>query len=54
VIASIDGQSVSDPSQVSSIVDARRAGDTIKLQVLRGGQSLGITVRLGLRPAHVP
>jgi putative serine protease PepD len=54
VIASIDGRSVSDPSQVSSIVGARRAGDTIKLQVLRGGQSLGIAVRLGLRPAHVP
>jgi putative serine protease PepD len=54
VIASIDGQGVSDPSQVATLVDAHRPGDTVHLQVLRGGQGVDVAVRLGVRPAHVP
>jgi putative serine protease PepD len=54
VIETIDGQPVADPSAVSTLVGARHAGDRMQVQVLRGGQSLSIGVRLGVRPAHVP
>jgi len=54
VVVAIDGVRVIDPADVSRIVNAQRAGDTISLRVQRGGQEIPIRVRLGVRPASTP
>ncbi|HJW10113.1 MAG TPA: trypsin-like peptidase domain-containing protein [Holophagaceae bacterium] len=49
VITTIDGQVVRDPDELVNAVSARRAGETIKLGVLRDGKTLTLTATLGDR-----
>ena len=54
VIARIDGRSVDEPEDVSDAVSARRPGDQIEIEVVRGGERRSITVELDKRPQRTP
>jgi serine protease Do len=51
VITAVDGQLVHSPDEVVAAVSGRRAGDTIKLTILRDGKKLTLTATLGDRKA---
>ncbi|MBV9255965.1 MAG: PDZ domain-containing protein, partial [Actinobacteria bacterium] len=51
VITSLDGKSVSQASDVATIVQARKPGDKLDLKYERNGDSHTATVTLGSRPA---
>jgi putative serine protease PepD len=54
VVTKIDGQAVTDPSELSSAVNAKAVGDHIKLTVRRNGNEQDIDVALAARPAQTP
>jgi putative serine protease PepD len=54
VITEIDGQPVSSAADVSRIVNGKQPGDTLDIQVDRGGQPVSIAATLDNRPAHTP
>jgi putative serine protease PepD len=54
VVTKIDGQPVTDPSELSSAVNAKAVGDHIKLTVRRNGAEQQIDVALQARPATTP
>jgi putative serine protease PepD len=54
VVTKIDGQAVTDPSELSSAVNAKAVGDHIKLTVRRNGAEQQIDVALQARPATTP
>jgi putative serine protease PepD len=54
VVTKIDGQPVTDPSELSSAVNSKAVGDTITLTVRRNGAEQDITVKLQSRPATTP
>jgi S1-C subfamily serine protease len=47
LIVSIDGQQVTDPQDISSIMDRHQAGDTISVTVLRGRRQMTVKLILG-------
>jgi len=47
LIISVDGQDVQDQQQLSRIMNAHRAGDTVKVTVYRGKRRMEVTVVLG-------
>jgi S1-C subfamily serine protease len=47
LIVAIDGQDVSDPSEVSAIMDKHQAGDTVNVTLYRGKRQLTLKVVLG-------
>jgi len=47
LIISVDGQDVQDQQQLSRIMNAHRAGDTVKASVYRGKRRMEVTVVLG-------
>jgi putative serine protease PepD len=47
VIISVDGSSVTSPSEVQSAVRSKKAGDSIELEVESGGKQRTVTVELG-------
>lgn len=49
VITSVDGQPVDSPDDLVSAISSRRAGDTVKLGVVRKGKDMTFTVTLGDR-----
>jgi serine protease Do len=49
VITSVDGQDVRDPDELVNAVSARRAGEAVKLGILREGKSMTLTATLGDR-----
>lgn len=53
VVIAIGGKDVSSPDDVRAAVDARQPGDTVTVQVRRGGQTRTFDVELGERPAQV-
>jgi putative serine protease PepD len=54
VIASVDGNPVAGPDDVSEAVSNHQPGDEIEVEVIRGGQRRTITVTLDSRPRHTP
>ncbi len=50
LIVAIDGQQVTDPQDISAIMDKHQAGDTVNVTVLRGRREL--TFKLTLGQAH--
>jgi putative serine protease PepD len=54
VVTSVDGQSITDPSQLSSAINRKAPGDHVTLTVDRNGQPKDIDVTLQPRPAKVP
>lgn len=51
VISQVDGQAVTSPDELVAAVSGRRAGETIKLTVLRDGKTLTLMATLGDRKA---
>ena len=51
VITSVDGQAVNSPDDLVSAIASRRAGDTVKLGVIRKGKAMTFSVTLGDRKA---
>ncbi len=47
MIVAIDGQQVTDPQDISAIMDRHQAGDTVTVTVLRGRKQMNIKVTLG-------
>ncbi len=47
LIVAIDGQQVTDPQDISAIMDRHQAGDTITVTILRGRKQMNIKVTLG-------
>ena len=50
VITSVGGKSVEDSTALSSLVDAHKVGDQVKVDVTRNGAKKSLTVKLGQRP----
>ena len=51
VITAVDDQAVRSPDDLVAIVSGRRAGDTVKLAVIRDGKTISLTATLGDRKA---
>ncbi len=51
-IVSIDGDRVSESSDVADTVADNEPGDSVRVEIRRGGQERTLTVRLGTRPAR--
>jgi S1-C subfamily serine protease len=54
VIKKIDGRPVKSMDDVVAVVDAKKPGDTVTLQVIRSGSTRTVTVTLGQRPSQAP
>ena len=54
VIKKIDGRNVKSMDDVVAVVDAKKPGDSVTLQVIRGGNTRNVTVKLGQRPSQAP
>ncbi len=50
IIRAIDGTRVKSSEDVADIIGTKRPGDSVKLDVLRGGKPKSATVKLGKRP----
>jgi putative serine protease PepD len=51
VITAIDGQKITTSEGLQRAIDAKQPGDTISIEVWRGGDSRTIQVKLGTRPS---
>jgi len=51
VILVFDGQKIDQDHSLSSMLFNRKAGETVKLSILREGKSIQVTVTLGVRPS---
>jgi putative serine protease PepD len=49
-IVALGGTTVTDAADLGAAVDARHAGDEVKVELKRGGDAKTITVKLGTRP----
>jgi S1-C subfamily serine protease len=47
LIIGIDGQQVTDPQDISAIMDRHQAGDTVSVTILRGRKQMTIKLILG-------
>ncbi len=47
LIVAIDGQQVTDPQDISAIMDKHQAGDTISVSILRGRKQMTLKLILG-------
>jgi len=52
LVRKVDGQPIKDGSELTRQVSRFHAGDTIRLEILRDGQTRTISVRSGLRPSE--
>lgn len=50
VIRKIDGEPVKDNQELLAMIASRKPGETVKLEVLRGGDTMKINVKLATRP----
>ena len=50
LIVAIDGQQITDPQDISSVMDKHQAGDTVSVTILRGRRQM--TLKLILGEAH--
>jgi S1-C subfamily serine protease len=51
VIKSVGGKRITDPTQLSTVVSAKKPGDQTTVIVTRDGSSQTVQVTLGTRPA---
>ena len=51
VITEVDGQAVEGADALRRVIDSHRPGDTVKLTVVRDGDSRTVDVKLGKRPS---
>jgi S1-C subfamily serine protease len=47
LIVAIDGQQVTDPEDISALMDKHQAGDTISVTVVRGKKQMTLKLILG-------
>ncbi len=47
LIVAIDGQQVTDPQDISAMMDKHQAGDTISVTILRGKRQITLRLMLG-------
>jgi S1-C subfamily serine protease len=47
LIVAIDGQEITDPQDINSIMDKHQAGDTISITILRGRRQMTVKLTLG-------
>ncbi|MBA3359356.1 MAG: PDZ domain-containing protein, partial [Thermoleophilaceae bacterium] len=52
VITAVDGEKVTQPSDVAAAVASKAVGDEVELEVYRGDRKRTVTVKLGERPAN--
>ena len=52
VIVAVDGARVQEPGDLADLVSFKQPGQTVKLRVLRGGNTRTVSVKLGERPAN--
>jgi S1-C subfamily serine protease len=52
VITAVDGEPVTGMDDVIAAVNTKQAGDEVTLQIERDGESQGVAVELGERPAQ--
>jgi S1-C subfamily serine protease len=53
VVIAVDGKPVFQNNDLSELIALHKPGDTVKLDILRGGQHAQVDVTLGSRPADV-
>ena len=53
IVVRIDGEEVASSDDVSAIVDAKRPGDRVKIEVIREGDRETLDVELGKRPEQL-
>ena len=53
VILSIDGQKVASTDDLQNALDDKKPGQTVEVEVLRGGQKVTVPLRLSERPAEL-
>jgi S1-C subfamily serine protease len=53
VVVAVDGKPVFQNNDLSELIAAHKPGDTVTLEVLRGGDKADVDVKLGSRPADV-
>jgi putative serine protease PepD len=51
-VVSVDGQPVSEPGDVTDALDGHEPGDSVEVEVERGGTREQLDVTLGTRPAN--
>jgi putative serine protease PepD len=51
VVVSVDGQAVSEPGDVTDALDGSEPGDSVEVEVERGGRRERLDITLGTRPA---
>jgi S1-C subfamily serine protease len=54
VIVAVDGRPVSSTEQLIETIDSFSPGQTVTLEIRRGGRVLTLRVRLGTRPQTLP
>ena len=54
VITRIDGRPVKSMDDVVAVVNRKKPGDAVTLQIVRDGQQRTITVKLAQRPSEAP
>jgi putative serine protease PepD len=52
VVTSVDGRSVSEPGDITDALDGKDPGDSVSIEVQRGGDRERFDVDLGTRPAN--
>jgi S1-C subfamily serine protease len=50
VIVSVDGQTVANNEDIYKAIKDKRPGQTVDVEVLRGGRQVSVAVRLSERP----
>jgi S1-C subfamily serine protease len=53
VVIAVDGKPVFQNNDLSELIALHKPGDTVKLDIIRGGQHASVDVTLGTRPADV-
>jgi S1-C subfamily serine protease len=53
VVIAVDGKPVFQNNDLSELIALHKPGDTVKLDIIRGGQHASVDVTLGSRPADV-
>ncbi len=51
VIVAVDGRPLTRSTDLADVISAKRAGDTVRLQIVRDGERRTVEVELGERPA---
>jgi S1-C subfamily serine protease len=54
VITSVDGEDVTEPSDVAAAIADNEPGDDVEIEVERGGEREKLEAELGKRPERTP